>query len=741
MQKIGARSVVIGVFLSLWATGIGAVGSPEQLSLESIFSPDAETRIEFDGAPLTGLEWAEDGRAFLQPQGQRESLQAPSRVEVSDGSSAPLFDTQRLIESLTALEGFPREAVQDLSQDDLELAPHQDALLTQQAADLFYFSIAEGSSRRLTHNEGVEEVARFSPDGRWVSFVRDHDLYVVSLRDGRETALTRDGNAALLNGKLDWVYQEELYGRGDFKGYWWSPDSRFLAFLQLDESAVHEFTLVDHLPTRGRTEVVPYPKAGDPNPKVRLGVVPVAGGPIVWADMAQYQAVEPLIVRVDWTPDSRHVVSLVQDREQTWLDIVLADPLTGEMTPLVHETSPAFVDVDLTEAPHWLADGSFLWLSGRTGFHHIYHFDPSGELRAQVTNGGWEVSKLHGVDEERGWIYFSASEHSPIEIHAYRVRPDGSNLQRLTVESGSHLANFNPTFDHYLDTYSNVDTPPRVSLHRSDGARLRTVDANQVAALAELELAPVEFLEVEAPDGFVFEAALIKPLDFDPSKTYPVLQYNYGGPHAPTVRNAWGGSRHLWFRYLAQEGFVVWMCDNRSASGKGIAPTWEAHGRLGELELADLESCLAWLKEQAWVDSSRIGVYGGSYGGFMASFALTHSKSFKAGIAFAPVTDWRLYDSIYTERYMGRPQDNAEGYDATSVIEAADRMHGALLLIHGTMDDNVHLQNTIQLANALQQAGKDFQLMLYPNSRHGIRDKRQIYHLYRSMTRFLKEKL
>jgi dipeptidyl-peptidase-4 len=220
-----------------------------------------------------------------------------------------------------------------------------------------------------------------------------------------------------------------------------------------------------------------------------------------------------------------------------------------------------------------------------------------------------------------------------------------------------------------------------------------------------------------------------------------VLHYNYGGPHAQTVRNTWGGSRHLWFRYLAQEGFVVWMCDNRSASGKGIAPTWEAHGRMGELELADLESCLAWLKGQAWVDASRIGVYGGSYGGFMASFALTHSKSFKAGIAFAPVTDWRLYDSIYTERYMGRPQDNAEGYDATSVIEAADRLHGALLLIHGTMDDNVHLQNTIQLANALQQAGKDFQLMLYPNSRHGIRDKRQIYHLHRSMTRFLKENL
>ncbi len=278
-------------------------------------------------------------------------------------------------------------------------------------------------------------------------------------------------------------------------------------------------------------------------------------------------------------------------------------------------------------------------------------------------------------------------------------------------------------------------------LHRADGQKIRTVDENRVPALEQLALAEVEFLQVPAPDGFVFEAAVIKPPDFDPAKSYPVLQHNYGGPHAQTVRNAWGGSRNMWFRYLAQEGFVVWMCDNRSASAKGIWPTWEAYGQMGVLELEDMEACLSWLKRQPWVDGQRIAIHGGSYGGFMASFALTHSQSFKAGIAFAPVTDWRLYDTIYTERYMRRPEDNPEGYAATSVIEAAGQLQGELLLIHGTMDDNVHFQNTVQLANALQQAGKSFQLMLYPNSRHGVRDKAQIFHLYGLKTRFLRENL
>ena len=730
---------------SLLGLSVGSAGSAEPpsgaLSLAEIFSPDSEVRVEFGGVPAKGLVWSPEGSGFLRSQAEGTSYLPPLRERIVDGSKEPLFDQESLTHALSSLPDVSESDAKRVLEDEVQLSPFHDALLIERADDLYSYTLTTGKAIRLTHNPEPEELARFSPDGRYVSFVRQNDLFVVRLKDGRETALTHNGSPDLLNGKLDWVYQEEVYGRGDFKAYWWSPDSNYLAFLQLDESPVNEFTLIDHLPTRSRTEIVHYPKAGDPNPKIRMGLVKTSGGKVQWVDTSSYQGADHLIVRVGWTPDSSKSVFFVQDRQQTWLDFNLADPETGSLTTLIHETSPAFVDRDLVGRPFWLEDGSFLWLTARTGYHHLYHFEATGALRRRLTDGPWEVREIYGIDPATGWVYFAASEHSPIEVHIYRIQVDGSNFARLSRTAGTHRADFDPTYSHYLDTKSDIDTPPRVLLHRADGREVRVVDDNPVPELQQLELPTVEFLQVPAPDGFVFEAAMIRPPDFDPDKSYPVFQHNYGGPHAQTVRNSWGGSRGLWLRYLAQEGFVVWMCDNRSASAKGIWPTWEAHGKMGVIELEDLESCLSWLKQKPWIDATRVAIHGGSYGGFMASFALTHSQSFKLGIAFAPVTDWRLYDSIYTERYMGLPENNTEGYSATSVVEAADRLHGKLLLIHGTMDDNVHLQNTIQLANGLQQAGEAFELMLYPNSRHGVRDQAQIFHLYNLKTRFLLENL
>lgn len=741
MRPISRFFVPVAFVVALAAPPGSAADRNGALTLEAIFSPDKQLRVEFGGAPLTGLVWSTDGRHYLQPVDGGSTFQPPLSVEVASGRSRPLFDGRRMVEALGKLQDFAVADAKRLLTDEVTLAPDQDAVLVEHSEDLFHYSISAGVARRLTRSPAVEEIPSFSPDGRFVSFVRENDLHVVDVRSGRETALTMDGRTDLLNGKLDWVYQEEIYGRGNFRAHWWSPDSTTLAFLQLDESPVDEFTIVDHLQTRSATEIVHYPKAGAPNPEVRLGVARTSGGKIVWIDTSSYAEIDHLIVRVGWTPDSDQVVLLVQDRTQTWLDINVADPKTGKIQTLVHETSRAFVDSDLTGEPRWLRDGSFLWLSGRNGYHHIYRFAPDGQLRSQLTNGEWEVRQLYGVDEASGWIYFAASEHSPIEVHLYRMRVDGSGFERLSRAPGTHHASIAPDFAHFLDTWSAIDIPPRIYLHRANGDPVRSVDENKVDVLAEFDLPPVEFLQVTARDGFVFEAAIIKPPDFDPASTYPIFQHNYGGPHAQTVRNAWGGSRGMWLRFLAQEGYVVWMCDNRSASAKGIAPTWEAWGQLGIVELEDMETCLSWLTRHPWADETRVAIHGSSYGGFMASFALTHSQAFKVGIASAPVTDWHLYDTIYTERYMQLPQDNPEGYTATSVIEAAGQLHGHLLLTHGTMDDNVHLQNTIQLAHALQQAGKRFELMLYPNSRHGIRDKAQIYHLYRLKTDFLRENL
>ena len=711
--------------------------SLKRLDLDIIFSPDDGVRIDFSGTPLGGLEWLADGRHFIQPS--KGNDQPALRVDARTGKSSPLYDKSKILDALEALPGFPVDKANPLTEAEPTLSIDHQALLINNASDLFYYELKTDRALRLTSNAEPELEEELSPDGKWLSFSRNHNLYIVSIDDQSEMALTRDGGADLFLARLDWVYQEEIYGRDNFKGYWWSPDSDRIAYLRLDESPVHEFTVIDHLPTRLGKEVTNYPKAGDPNPVVALGVVEVSEGKTVWLDTSKYESTEHLIVRVGWTPDGKKVVFQVQDREQTWLDLNLADPATGEMETLFRETSPAFVEV--VDQPYWLEDGSFMWLSSRSGYQHIYHYDRQGKLIRALTAGEWEVRDLYGVDEESRYVFFSATELIPTETHLYRLAFERAKLDRISTRGGTHSASFAPTFDTYLDTWSDIHTPPQVTLHETDGSLIRVIDGNEVPELAEFQLGEIEFMQVPTNDGFMMEALWIRPHDFDPSIEYPVLQYNYGGPQAPVVTNEWGGSRQMWHHYLAGQGFVVWMCDNRSASGKGVRPTWSAYQRLGEVELQDIEDGISWLKKNEWIDPDRIGIWGWSYGGFMASYALTHSKTFAIAIAGAPVTDWSLYDTIYTERYMRMPQNNPDGYRDTSVIEAAANLHGKLLLVHGTMDDNVHLQNSVKLVHALQRAGKQFDLMIYPTSRHGVLDRGQNFHLYALMSRFVLENL
>jgi dipeptidyl-peptidase 4 len=429
----------------------------------------------------------------------------------------------------------------------------------------------------------------------------------------------------------------------------------------------------------------------------------------------------------------------VQDREQTWLDLDFADATGGPPRTVIKETSKAWVEDP--GRPRWLKDGTFLWSSERTGFKHLYHYRPDGTLVRQVTDGRWEARTLHGVDEAGGWIYFSGTERSPVGGDVYRVRLDGSGFQRISAAPGTHNAAFNPSFTLYIDTWSDLTTPPQVRVHRADGTEARTIHADPVKALAEYRLAKPALLQVKARDGFVMEAMLIKPPDFDPSRKYPVYQHTYGGPHSQSVRNAWGGTSYLYHQMLAQKGIVVWICDNRSASGKGIESTWPAYLRLGETELQDIEDGLAWLRSQGFVDGSRIGINGWSYGGFMVSYALTHSRSFAMGISGGTVADWRDYDSIYTERYMKTPEHNPDGYKSAAPRFAAKDLHGQLLLLHGAIDDNVHPQNTMQLAYELQKEGKPFRLMLYPKSRHGVSEPPLVKHLRATMLDFIEQTL
>jgi dipeptidyl-peptidase-4 len=504
---------------------------------------------------------------------------------------------------------------------------------------------------------------------------------------------------------------------------------------------VPQYTLVDDIAYHPTVQRWHYPKAGDPNPSVRLGVIAATTGELQWIDTGKYT--DFLIVSVSWSPGN-DIVYQIQDRGQTWLDLNRADPRTGALRTLLKETSKAWVErwQDSSVEPIWLGDGSFLWLSERSGWRHFYHYSADGTLIRQITKGDWEIRRTHGVDPAGAWVYFTSTAHSPIGLDFYRVRIDGTGQQRLTTVVGRHHVFVNPSKTKFLDSWSDVTTPPQVRVHDTGrGAVVRVVDANPVPALKEHGLPAPELLQVKTRDGFIMEAMMIKPPNFHPSRRYPVYQFTYAGPHAPQVVNGWGGTDFLYHQLLAQRGIIVWVCDNRTASGKGMKSAWPLYKNFGEIELRDIEDGLSWLKRQPYVDGSRIGIAGVSFGAYMTLYALTHSRSFAMGIAEGAVTDWRNYDTIYTERYMGMPSENPDGYRKSSPRFSAANLSGELLLIHSTLDDNVHPQNANQFAYELQRAGTPFRMMNYPKSTHGVNDPQLAVHLRRLMLDFTTQNL
>jgi dipeptidyl-peptidase-4 len=727
----------IWVTAAIWLVVVASAAAQKRLTLDDIYDPSK--RVNFNGDPQPAVTWI-DAMHLVWARSEQAGVEW-TKVDATTGAQTPLFDVRRMESALAGLPGVNADEVRRVARSrSLTFNGTYTAAVLRLADDLYAYAFEQDRAVRLTQAAGTEDHPSFSPDGKYVAFVRANNLYVSSADTGRETPLTTDGTAKILNGRLDWVYEEEIYGRGENRAYWWSPDSTRIAFLRLDDTPVPAFAVVDHIPYNQDVEQWDYPKAGDPNPLVKLGVATVTGGMPVWVDTSKYPATDHLIVRVGWTPDGR-VVYAVQNRTQTWLDLNVANASTSKGEAIFRETSKFWIAADDVSLPLWLKDGSFLWLSDRSGWRHLYHFKSNGTLVRQVTSGKWELRTLHGVDESKGRVYFSGTERSHIAEDVYRINVDGGGLRRLSAAEGAHAAQFSPAFGYYVDRWSNLTTPPQTRLHKSDGAEVRVIDENKVSALGDYALSKPELLQVKTRDGFVMEAMMIRPPDFDPSRRYPVYQFTYGGPHSQQVRNQWGGTQYLYHQLLAQHGIIVWVCDNRTASGKGIESVWPLYKNLGELELRDIEDGLAWLKQQPYVDGSRIGIHGWSYGGFVTSYALTHSKSFVMGISGGTVADWRNYDTIYTERFMGLPDENPDGYRKSAPRFAAADLQGALMLMHGLIDDNVHVSNTIQLAYELQKAQKPFQLMLYPKSRHGVTDPDLVKHLRSTMFEFVLEHL
>jgi len=757
MNKFRWLFIAVIVFSSLTAQAQERV-----LSIDDIYDPQA--RIPFSGRPLQIRGWTKDGKAYKVFQGGQML-----RVDAQSGQTSPLYDTKKYVSVLSQTQGFSLDEANNIGQSPFQqFNQTETAVLINHNNDLWIYDLAGARVKRLTNTMKDEELeADFSPDGKFVSFVRGMNLFVVDVATAKEKQLTRDGEEKILNGYLDWVYEEELYGRGNKRGYWWSPDSKYIAFLRTDESPVPKFVLPDDTETNQRVENTDYPQAGDPNPLVTLGIADVTktslipnvrrlpkvgdklppsltrfGDLVKFVDTSKYKPEDFLISRVTWTPDSRAVMFQAQNREQTFLDVNTAFPNDGRATTVMTEKSQTWVEA--IDNPTFLKDGSGIWQSDRNGFRHLYRYDNNGRLLKQITDGRWEVSEFYGVDETRGFVYFSAigENNDWINTQIYRINLDGTQLKRLTDTNGTHRALFNPTFTHFIDGWSDVNTPTQFRLYTADGRLEKVLDENKVPVLGAYNLGKTQFLKVKTRDNFEMEAMMILPPNFDTSKKYPVFAFTYSGPHAPSVRNRWGGTQMMWHQMLAQKGYIIWICDNRTASGKGAESTWNVYRKFGQTEVPDLEDGFNYLKSLNFVDGSRIGMWGWSYGGYMTSYFMTRSKTLKMGIAGGLVSDWSLYDSIYTERYMRTPNNNPDGYKQGSVLNGAKNLSGKLLIIHGTMDDNVHQQNAVKLIYELQNAGKQFEFMTYPTQRHGVqRGTMQEKHLYTMMTNFIEKNL
>jgi dipeptidyl-peptidase-4 len=591
--------------------------------------------------------------------------------------------------------------------------------------------------RALVRTPEKEEFAEASPDGTLVAFVRQNDLWVVDVESGRQTRLTNGGSDTLLNGRLDWVYEEELASRSG-QAFAWSPDSRKIAYLQLDQSRVPRFPIVDFLPAVNPVEWQRYPEPGAPNSVVRLGVVGVGKDGTPWPERVVSFTPDDVYVlpQLAWTPDSGNVAFQHMNRAQTELELRLlpvpSSPAAPLGTPRTVLTERSKTWLNTFGAPRFLKDGRrFLWLSERDGFEHFYVCDMAGACRA-VTQGPWTVEGRvsfagtgpgYVLDERSGFLYFTATEKDPRERHLYRIRLDGTGRSRLTREDGTHRAVVSPDGRFYADTWSDARTPPKVWLSSQDGTRRYPIEENADPPILGFERGTLEWAEVKAKDGTTLYGSLLKPADFDPQKRYPVIVSVYGGPHAQTVTNSWTTTspfEHL----LASHGFLVWSLDNRGMAGRGTAFESAIYHDLGRVELEDQLAGIEYLKTLPFVDPARIGITGGSYGGYMTLHALTHAPGvFRSGVAISSVTDWMLYDSIYTERYMGTPQENPQGYESSSPLKKAGQLEADLLLIHGTSDDNVHLSNTLSFVEELIKAGKPYALLVHPRQKHGFRPK------------------
>lgn len=581
--------------------------------------------------------------------------------------------------------------------------------------------------------------ATFSPDGSQVAYVKDNNLFLMDLENMQELQITNDGvNNEIINGASDWVYEEEF---GLVNAFFWSPDGNKIAFYRFDERKVNKFSMdmfqAKLYPTQYEFR---YPKAGEENSKISIHLFDTKTKKI--QEITVHEDFEYL-PRMGWTKDPNSLYLLRMNRHQNHLDFLLIDATTTESRVLFTETDAYYIDIH--DNTTFLNDGKhFIWTSEKSGFNHLYKVRLDNGSMQQITTGNWEVTDYHGMHADSDKIYYTSTEDGPINRSVYSINTDGKEKQKLTKKIGTNSVNFSKGMKYFINNYSTANKPPFFSLHNANGKQIRILKDNKELSekMNQYALSKKEFFSFNTSEDISLNGWMIKPANFDSDKQYPVFMFLYGGPGSQQVLNSWGWTNYFWHQHLAQQGYIVACIDNRGTGGRGAEFKKMTYQQLGKYETIDQIEANQYLGSLPYVDANRIGIQGWSYGGYMSSLAITKgAELFKMAIAVAPVTNWRYYDNIYTERYMRTPQENADGYDDNSPINHVDKLKGKYLLIHGSADDNVHVQNTYEMVSALVNANKQFDLFIYPDKNHSIYGGNTRQHLYQMMTDYIKENL
>lgn len=735
---------ISGLFLICILCSGGAFAQ-DKLTIERIFDDPS-----IMGPSPRGLKFSPDGKrvSFLQPSPDDFEVLDLWEYNIEAGASRLLVSAQSITggeEKLSQAERARRERMRITSKGIVQYSWSEDGskLLFPLGGDLYLYTLATGQAKRLTHTPEYETDARFSPKGHYVSFIQDDNIYVIDVRNAKSRKLTKSPRPTVKNGSAEFIAMEEM---NRDTGYWWSPDEKYIAYVQFDEASV---AMGKRYEIMGRSFNVleeRYPHAGEKNVTVKLGVMAVSSRRTKWIDLGEEEDI--YLARVNWLPDSSGLVFQRQNRAQTRLDLIYADAKNGRSRMLISETSDSWINlhhdlVFLKERPE------FIWASERSGYKHLYRYNMDGTLIGQMTAGKWDVGRILKVDEAGGQVFFDGFAKTPLERHLFKIRLMARMENRpdqITVKPGTHSLTFpKGKGTGYIDKYSDPDTPSQVSLHNADGSLITWIEQNELKEghpyfpYAKDHISP-EFGNFEGPGGQDLYYRMYKPANMEAGKKYPVIVALYGGPTAQLVRRSFGS---LWHQYMAQRGYVVFTLDNRGSANRGMDFATALHKQLGKVELEDQVAGVEFLKTLDFVDGNRIGVQGHSYGGYMALMAMFKASDvFQVGVAGAPPTDWSLYDTHYTERYLGTPQNNPDGYEKSSVFPYVEGLKGKLLLIHGMADDNVIFDNSTALMEVLQKKNIQFDFMGYPGQTHRIgSDKMRKRHFYHLITRYFDQNL